>query len=73
MKTSIDHEHLEEGVPRFMDIHHSDPGRSEAQWCGFSGVEHRETDEVDMRGAFSDVGDNTVGSTEAEAGKKAGK
>lgn len=53
------------------EYHHSDPGCSEAQWCG-----HRETDEVDILRAFPVVGDNTVGSLRPrhkEAGKKAGK
>lgn len=37
------------------------------QWCGSSGADHRELDEVDILRAFPVVGDNTVGSTETEA------
>lgn len=62
MKSSIDHEHLEEGVSRFIDI------TTQIQVVPRpSGVDHRETDEVDILRAFPVVGDNTVGSNEAEA------
>lgn len=39
MKTSIDHEHLEEDVSRFMDITTQIQVVPRPSWCGSSGVD----------------------------------